>query len=167
MYSQKLKIFIMIVIICFACLWRRADHRSLLLQWKKTTTTTEHLCFHHWFADTRAYSLIKIWCVACFEAAVTLLATAQCQGLKLWDEAWTCLSKGKKKDVVRISNFLPRKCTAVKALLKLIYNSQPPQWLFFKLAKKRLWLVDNEPLSVLCCKFEFYLIIDSPTGPAT
>lgn len=124
----------MIVIICFNCLWRRADHKSMLLQLKekKKKLTAEDLCFHHWFSDTRAYSLIKNWCVACFEAAVTLLATVQCQRLKLWDEAWTCLSKEKKKDAARISNSLLGKYTAVKALVKLVYNSQP----VFKLAKK-------------------------------
>lgn len=102
---QTLQVFIILLV--FVCMQLRAHTRLVtgFLFSPKCTLTVCHLRAQHrnvselyfdqWvFSDALAYPQIKSWRVTGFEAAVTLLATAQFQAawalIWWWDDTRTC-----------------------------------------------------------------------------
>lgn len=92
------------------------------------------LYFEQWFSDVLAYRRIKSWHVTGFEATVTLLATAQCQGPKLLSGRGPCYlpfnkkkRKEKKKYVARLS--LKLSLSKHITLTALTYSVQCLPWL--------------------------------------
>lgn len=92
MLKQTLKVFLTIFILSVSactqlsaqrcCSWTRMHGYGVEAAYHLSAqhSNVSELCFDQWFSDALAYSQIKSWRVTGFEAAVTLLATAQCRG---------------------------------------------------------------------------------------